>query len=83
MSKKIDERLPKTIGEGVTPVVSPWGKTITYRDAVHYCQRYSNVVAASVMQAFRMLVPDYAERSQAMCTNAYNRLAYVYNMIPG
>jgi hypothetical protein len=83
MSKRIDERLPKTIGEGVTPVVSPWGKTITYRDAAHYCQRYSNVVAASVMQAFRMLVPDYAERSQAMCTNAYNRLAYVYNMIPG
>lgn len=75
--------MPKEIGTGFYPVKSPWGKMISYRDAAHYCQRYTNVVAASVMQAFRMLVPDYAERSAAMCRNAYNRLAYVYKNIPG
>lgn len=83
MSKKIDERLPKEIGTGLYPVKSPWDKMISYREAAHYCQRYTNVVAAGIMQAFRLLVPDYAERSQAMCTNAYNRLYYVNTMIPG
>ena len=83
MSKKIDERLPREIGEGFKTVTSPWGKMISYHDAVHYCQRYSNVVAAAVMQAFRVLVPDYVERSKAICANAYNRLAAVYQYFPG
>lgn len=83
MSKKIDERIPKEVGTGFYPIKSPWDKMISYREGAHYVQRYSNVVAAAVMQAFRIMVPDYAERSQAMCTNAYNRLSYVYNMIPG
>lgn len=83
MSKKIDERLPKEIGTGFYPVKSPWDKMISHREAAHYCQRYTNVVAAAVMQAFRILVPDYVERSKAMCTNAYNRLYYVNTMIPG
>lgn len=83
MSKKIDERLPKEVGTGFYPVKSPWDKMISYHDAAHYVQRYTNVVSASIMQAFRMLVPDYVERSKAMCTNAYNRLKYVYEMIPG
>lgn len=56
---------------------------ISYHDAAHYCQRYTNVVSAAIMQAFRMLVKDYEKRSQTMCTNAYNRLAYVNKMIPG
>ena len=56
MSKKIDARLPKEIGTGLYPVKSPWDKMISYREAAHYCQRYSNVVAAGIMQAFRMLV---------------------------
>lgn len=83
MSKKIDERLPKEVGTGFYPVKSPWDKMISYHDAAHYVQRYTNVVSASIMQAFRMLVPDYVERSKAMCINAYNRLKYVYEMIPG
>ena len=83
MSKKIDARLPKEVGTGLYPVKSPWDKMISYHDAAHYCQRYTNVVSAAVMQAFRMLVKDYEKRSQTMCTNAYNRLAYVYKMIPG
>lgn len=83
MSKKIDERLPKEVGTGLYPVKSPWDKMISYREAAHYCQRYTSVVSAAIMQAFRMLVPDYVERSKAMCTNAYNRLYYVNTMIPG
>ena len=49
MCKKIDERLPKYIGEGFYPVKSPWDKMISYREAAHYCQRYPNVVAAAIM----------------------------------
>lgn len=83
MNKKIDARLPKEVGTGFYPVKSPWDKMISYREAAHYCQRYNAVVSAGVMQAFRMLVTDYSERSAAMCKNAYNRLAYVYNSFPG
>lgn len=83
MSKKIDERLPKEVGTGYYPVKSPWDKMISYREAAHYCQRYTNVVAAAVMQAFRILIPDYAERSRIMCTSAYNRSYFVYKMVPG
>ena len=70
MSNKIDARLPKEIGTGLYPVKSPWGKMVSYHDAAHYCQRYTAVVSAAIMQAFRMLVKDYEKRSQAMCTNA-------------
>lgn len=83
MSKKIDERIPKEVGSGFYPVKSPWDKMISYREAAHYCQRYPNIVSAGIMQAFRLLVPDYVERSAAMCKNAYGRLAYVYQSIPG
>ena len=83
MSKKIDARLPKEVGTGLYPVKSPWDKMISYHDAAHYCQRYTNVVSAAIMQAFRMLVKDYEKRSAAMCANAYNRLAYVYKSFPG
>lgn len=83
MSGKVDPRIPKKIDTGIAPIKSPWDKIISYREGAHFVQRYSNVVAASIMQAFRILVPDYVERSKAMCTNAYNRLAYVYSMIPG
>ncbi|MDO4274789.1 MAG: hypothetical protein Q4D16_14060 [Eubacteriales bacterium] len=86
MSKKIDERLPREIGEGALPnhaaVKSPWEKLVSYHDAAHYAQRYSSVLGAAVMQAFRILVPDYVERSKALCTNAYNRLHFI-NCIPG
>ena len=83
MSKKIDERLPKDVGTGLYPVKSPWDKMISYHEAAHYCQRYGNVVAASIMQVFRILVPDYVDRSKAICTNAYNRLKSIYEFMPG
>lgn len=78
MSKKIDERLPRGIGEGVLPnhaaVKSPWEKLVSYYDAANYACRYSAVVGSAIMQAYRILIPDYVERSQAMCKNAYARL---------
>lgn len=86
MSKKIDERLPREVGEKALPqhaaVKSPWEKLVSYHDAAHYCQRYTAVVSAAVMQAYRILVPDYEERSKAICKNAYNRLYYIFH-IPG
>ena len=83
MSGKIDPRSPKKIDTGIEPIKSPWDKIVSYREGAHYAQRYSNVVCAAVMQAFRILVPDYVERSKAMCTNAYNRLAGLYTYMPG
>lgn len=78
MSKKIDARLPKETGSGVlyeyASLKSPWEKLVSYHDAVHYANRYNGVVSAAVMQAFRILVPDYVERSKAMCKNAYDRV---------
>lgn len=85
MSKRIDERIPKEIGIGVLPshaaVKSPWEKLVSYRDAAHYCQRYTNVFAAAMMQAYRIMVPDYVERSKYICANAYNRLDYTMDKL--
>lgn len=82
MSKKIDSRLSNKVGDQSLPlhaaVKSPWEKLVSYHDAVHYCQRYNAALSAVVMQAFRMLVPDYVERSKVLCKVAYDRLAYVF-----
>lgn len=68
MKKRIDERLPKEIGEGVFPnhaaIASPWGKLVSFQEAAHYAARYSAVISAAIMQAYRILVPDYVERSK-------------------
>ena len=86
MSKKIDERLPREVGSNSLPlhagVKSPWEKIVSYRDAAHYCQRYTAVVGSSMMQVLRILVPDYVERSKALCKNAYKRLEFAYRL-PG
>lgn len=87
MSKKIDERIPQQVGDKTLPlhaaVKSPWDKLVSYHDAAHYCQRYTAVVSAAAMQAFRILIPDYVERSKAICKNAYNRLDAVMGMYNG
>lgn len=81
MSKKIDPRLPDDYGKGIMvdhpSIVSPWGKLVNFKDATHYASRYGAVVSAAVMQAFRILVPDYETRAQKMCIDAYQRLYYV------
>lgn len=85
MSKKIDERIPREVGDKTLPlhaaVKSPWDKLVSFHDAAHYCQRYNAALSSVVLQAFRMLVPDYIERSKALCTNAYNRLAYIFGQL--
>lgn len=85
-NKKIDERIPREAGlkslSNHAAVKSPWEKLVSYHDAVHYAQRYTAVIGASIMQAYRILVSDYVERSAALCKNAYNRFSGLYN-IPG
>ena len=81
MSKKIDERLPREIGEGALPsyaaIKSPWEKLVGFRDAMHYGSRYESILSAAVMQAFRILVPDYKERAQELCRDAFQRLYFI------
>ena len=87
MKKKIDERLPRAVGEGALPahagIKSPWEKIMSYLDTVHYCQRYSGVVGSAIMGAYRILIPDYEERSEYLCQSAYDRLYYIMHMHDG
>lgn len=80
MSKKVEERLPSFIGKGrvkeYPAIQSPWNKLVNYQEAAHYASRYSAVVSAAMMQALRILVPDYEERAQYLCEEAYGRLYY-------
>jgi len=84
MSKKIDQRLPQHIGKGTikdyAAVKSPWEKLIGYRDAMHYSNRYEAVLSAAVLQAFRIMIPDYKERAQFMCEDAFKRLYEINQM---
>ncbi len=84
MSVKIDERLPEAIGKGMLkdyPVVkTPWDKAISYKESIHYISRYYSVVSSAIMQAYRILVPDYAQRSKIICEDAYARLYYTSGM---
>ncbi len=84
MGKKKDERIPGQIGKGLLAeravVSTPWDKVISYKDSIHYISRYYSVVGAAVMQAYRILVPDYAQRSKIMCEDAYARLYYTSGM---
>ncbi|MDR1560047.1 MAG: hypothetical protein LBS84_10195 [Clostridiales bacterium] len=78
MSKLIDERLPQKIGKGMLPdypaIKSPWERQIGFLAATHYAARYSAVVSSAIMQAYRILVSDYAERATYLCEDAYARL---------
>ena len=78
MSNKIDERLPLGHGKGLYPdhagIQTPWDKVIAMKEAIHYLSRYNSVVSAAVMQAWRIMVPDYALRSKVGCEEAYARL---------
>lgn len=79
MTKKIDGRLPQDSGKGsglkeYTAIKSPWEKLICFRDAMHYSNRYEAVISAAIMQAYRILVPDYAERAKIICESAYDRI---------
>lgn len=87
MSKKIEERLPSFIGKGrisdFPAIQSPWNKLVNYQEAVHYASRYCAVVSSALMQALRILVPDYEERAQYLCEEAYQRLYYTMTNFSG
>jgi len=79
MSKKIDERIPQDSGVGTTirayvALQSPWNKLIAYQEAMHYISRFESVLSAAAMQALRIMIPDYAERAEMMCEEAFERL---------
>ena len=85
MSKKIDQRLPQDSGRGAglkeyCAIKSPWEKMYCFRDAMHYANRFEAVLGAAAMQAYRILVPDYAERSKIMCESAYERIGAANRM---
>ncbi len=75
MSKKIDERIPQSSGEGAYfknyyGIQSPWNKIYSYQEALHYASRFESVLSAAALQALRIMVPDYAERAQLMLEEA-------------
>ena len=85
MSKKINERLPQDSGKGsglnaYYAIKSPWEKMYGFRDAMHYAARFEAVVSAACLQALRIIIPDYRERAQLMCEEAYARLVKTYGM---
>ena len=85
MSKKIDQRLPQDSGRGAglkeyCAIKSPWETMYCFRDAMHYANRFEAVLGAAAMQAYRILVPDYAERSKIMCESAYERIGAANRM---
>lgn len=80
MSKTIDQRLPQNSGENsglksFYAVKTPFEKLINYKDSMHYANRFEAVLSTAVMQAYRILIPDYEDRAQLMCETA---LAWQY-----
>lgn len=75
MSEKIDSRYPQKMGAKFFPVYaaikSPWEKMLGFHDVMNYIMRYDSVLSAVVMQAFRILVPDYYKRTEFMCLASY------------
>ena len=79
MSKKIDERIPASSGDGAyfkkyNGIQSPWNRIYSYQDALHYASRFEAVLSAGVAQAYRIIIPDYEVRANEMCKEAYARL---------
>ena len=78
MSRKIDERIPNTVGKGTYPdypaVATPWGKLISYQEAARHSQRNIAVYSAALMQVYRILIPTYEERAELICRFSYDRM---------
>lgn len=79
MKKLIDERIPQDSGEGANfknyyGIRSPWNRIYSYQEALHYASRFEAVLSAATTQALRIIVPEYEERAQMMCEEAFERL---------
>ena len=78
MSARIDQRLPQDSGSTKLPayaaVKSPWERMYGFRDSMRYITRYESVLGAAVLQAIRILIPDYEERAQSICQAAFDRM---------
>lgn len=86
MSKKIDQRLPIDSGKGsgmreYAAIKSPWERMYGFRDAMHYANRFEAVISAAALQAYRILVPDYAERCRIICESAYERIGAANRLV--
>lgn len=79
--KGIKNRLPLETETGVLAnhpaVQTPWNKLISFRDTYRYAMRHNSSMAAVFMQVLRIIVPDYEERSDALCE--VNRPTYYAN----
>lgn len=80
MSKVLDPRIPKDSGsrslDCFAALRSPWNHLVGYQEAMHWLSRYNATFSAACMQAYRILMPDYRDRAQAMCEAAYQKLYY-------
>jgi hypothetical protein len=81
---KIDERIPREVGQGALPdhpaIKTPWEKLISFHDAYHYAMRNNAAFGAVFTEVLRILIPDYAERSKRMCDINYD---IFYGMMSG
>jgi hypothetical protein len=73
---KIDERIPREVGQGALPdhpaIKTPWEKLVSFHDAYHYILRNNAAFGAVFTEVLRILIPDYAERAKRMCDINYD-----------
>lgn len=83
MNTKIDDRLPKEVGQGALPahpaVQTPWNKLISYIDAYKYACRHHAGMGAVYQEVLRILIPDYEKRVDLMCKVDVGNKNYVFN----
>jgi hypothetical protein len=83
MSKTIDERIPREIGKGALPdhpaVKTPWEKLISFHDAYHFALRHNALVDAIMLQALRILIPDYETRADVSCRHTWDYIQGIYS----
>lgn len=87
MAKKlIDDRAPSQFTSASSALKNhaaahtPWDRLISYRDAAYFVIRYNAVISAGIMQAYRILLPEYEERADELCKSAYQRLKNIWSV---
>lgn len=83
MNKKIDERIPREVGKGALlehpAIKTPWEKLISFHDAYHYIHKHIAMLDADFMQVLRIVVPDYEDRANRLCSNIKVNAEAIYN----